>query len=104
MEVAERVDANGDILVALEDQAVLDALAALDQSGVQAVAVALLTPAKENDSTLYLMLCGVVAMASMIIPGLSGSFVRLLMGNYSLVMIDSVVQSFSNKGSSSLSR
>jgi putative membrane protein len=55
-----------------------------------AVTVALLTPATENDSFVYLMLCGVVAMASMIVPGLSGSFVLLLMGNYSLIMIDSV--------------
>ena len=37
-----------------------------------AVAIALLKPASENDSTVYLMLCGVAAMASMIIPGLSG--------------------------------
>ena len=55
-----------------------------------AVAVSLLKPASENDSTLYLLLCGVVAMASMIIPGLSGSFVLLLLGNYQLVMIESV--------------
>tara|TARA_R110002096_G_scaffold425551_1_gene634256 strand:- start:1718 stop:2662 length:945 start_codon:yes stop_codon:yes gene_type:complete len=57
-----------------------------------AIAVALLKPASENDSIWYLMICGVVAMASMIIPGLSGSFVLLLMGNYQLVMIESVSQ------------
>ena len=51
-----------------------------------AVAIALLKPASENDSLVYLMLCGVAAMASMIIPGLSGSFVLLLMGNYFLVL------------------
>ena len=55
-----------------------------------AVAIALLKPASENDGLLYLMLCGVIAMASMIIPGLSGSFVLLLLGNYQLIMIDSV--------------
>ena len=51
-----------------------------------AVAIALLKPASENDSLWYLGLCGVAAMASMIIPGLSGSFVLLLMGNYFLVL------------------
>ena len=51
-----------------------------------AVAIALLKPASENDSMIYLVLCGVAAMASMIIPGLSGSFVLLLMGNYFLVL------------------
>ena len=46
----------------------------------------LLTPSTCNDSTLYLMLCGAIAMCSMILPGLSGSFVLLLMGNYELVI------------------
>ncbi len=55
-----------------------------------ASSMALLSPAGENSHPLYLVLCGVVAMASMILPGLSGSFVLLLMGNYRLVMIDSV--------------
>ncbi len=56
-----------------------------------AIGVALLKPAAENDSIPYLLLCGVIAMASMIIPGLSGSFVLLLLGNYQLVMIESVI-------------
>jgi len=51
-----------------------------------AVAIALLRPAGENDSFLYLMLCGAVAICSMILPGLSGSFVLLIMGNYVLVL------------------
>lgn len=55
-----------------------------------AVTVALMKPASQNDSVSYLLICGVVAMASMIIPGLSGSFVLLLMGNYQLIMIESV--------------
>lgn len=57
-----------------------------------AVSVTLLTPAEENAGTLYLLVCGAVAMASMIMPGLSGSFVLLLLGNYQLVMIDSVTR------------
>lgn len=56
-----------------------------------AITVALLKPAAENDSIPYLLLCGVIAMASMIIPGLSGSFVLLLLGNYQLIMIESVI-------------
>jgi len=52
-----------------------------------AVSLAFLTPASANDNPFYLGLCGVVAMCSMIIPGLSGSFVLLLMGNYELIML-----------------
>lgn len=55
-----------------------------------AIAIALITPAAENDHPLYLVLCGAIAMASMIIPGISGSFVLLLMGNYKLIMIESI--------------
>ncbi len=57
---------------------------------VIAVIIALLTPASINDNMLYLVLCGIVAASSMILPGLSGSFLLILMGNYQLVMIDSV--------------
>ncbi|MCF6171775.1 MAG: DUF368 domain-containing protein [Bacteroidales bacterium] len=49
-----------------------------------------LTPASENSSFLYLVLCGVVAVCSMILPGLSGSFVLILMGNYQLVAIEAI--------------
>jgi len=62
-----------------------------------AVAIALLEPASQNESLPYLLLCGVIAMASMIIPGLSGSFVLLLLGNYQLIMIDSVSKLSSGK-------
>jgi len=55
-----------------------------------ALFISVLNPATENTGTVYLALCGVVAICSMILPGLSGSFVLILMGNYQLVMIDAV--------------
>ena len=55
-----------------------------------AVSVALLGAADENRSIPYLMICGVVAIASMIIPGISGSYVLILLGNYRLIMLESV--------------
>ncbi len=55
-----------------------------------AVLLSVLNPASENTSTYYLVLCGVVAICSMILPGLSGSFVLILMGNYELIFIKSV--------------
>lgn len=57
---------------------------------VIAVLISILSPATKNDSFIYLVLCGIVAICSMILPGLSGSFVLLLMGNYELVMIEAV--------------
>ena len=55
-----------------------------------AILISVLSPAVENDSFIYLILCGIVAICSMILPGLSGSFVLVLMGNYKLVMINAV--------------
>ncbi|MCP4910705.1 MAG: DUF368 domain-containing protein [Bacteroidetes bacterium] len=57
---------------------------------IMAVMFTFLTPATQNDNFLYLILCGVVAVCSMILPGLSGSFVLILMGNYQLVAIDAI--------------
>lgn len=48
--------------------------------------IAFLPPAESNDSFFYMMLCGAVAVCSMVLPGLSGSYVLLLMGNYILVL------------------
>lgn len=55
-----------------------------------AVFITYINPATENDNFWYLFLCGVVAICSMILPGLSGSFVLILMGNYQLVAIDAI--------------
>ncbi len=55
-----------------------------------ALIITFLNPATQNDSFYYLILCGIVAICSMILPGLSGSFILILMGNYELVMINAV--------------
>lgn len=62
------------------------AVAAFAAGLVVAAGIALLPPAAPNPHPLYLILCGVVAVVSMILPGLSGSYVLLLMGNYKLVL------------------
>lgn len=55
-----------------------------------AIMFAFFSPASQDDNFFYLVLCGVVAVCSMILPGLSGSFVLILMGNYQLVAIDAI--------------
>ena len=55
-----------------------------------AVSMVFLPQAQESQNMMYLMICGVVAMCSMIIPGVSGSFVLILMGNYNLIMVNSL--------------
>ncbi len=62
------------------------ALACLAVGTLVAVGIAFLAPGSENDAPLYVFFCGVLAITSMILPGLSGSFVLILTGNYALVL------------------
>ncbi len=55
-----------------------------------AIIISLLNPAIENKNFFYLIICGVAAICSMILPGLSGSFILFIMGNYKLVAIDAI--------------
>lgn len=55
-----------------------------------ALFISFLKPASENDGFIYLIICGVVAMSSMLLPGLSGSFVLILLGNYQLIFLEAV--------------
>ena len=43
-----------------------------------------------TNSNLIIFISGMIAISGMILPGLSGSFLLLLMGNYTLIMVDSV--------------
>ena len=45
-----------------------------------------ITPAGGSSSTLYLFICGAIAICAMILPGISGSFILLLLGQYSLII------------------
>ena len=55
-----------------------------------AVLLSVLSPATENTRIYYLMLCGIVAICSMILPGLSGSFFVIIIGNKAIIFIKAV--------------
>lgn len=45
-----------------------------------------------NDNFLYLILCGVVGSLGMIVPGISGSHLMMVMGNYELIVTQAIPQ------------
>jgi len=51
-----------------------------------AVGLLFLPHGSRNDNPVFLVVCGAAAISSMIIPGVSGSYVLLLLGNYTLVL------------------
>jgi uncharacterized membrane protein len=54
------------------------------------IAISFLNPATENDNLFFIFLCGMISVSGMTLPGLSGSFILMLLGNYVLLLVDSV--------------
>ncbi|OYX25873.1 MAG: DUF368 domain-containing protein [Flavobacteriales bacterium 32-35-8] len=54
------------------------------------IGISFLNPAKENDNLWFVFFCGIISVSGMPLPGLSGSFILILMGNYVLLLVDSV--------------
>ncbi len=54
------------------------------------ISISFLSPARENDNLLFIFLCGMISVSGMTLPGLSGSFILILLGNYVLLLVDSV--------------
>ena len=50
----------------------------------------LLLPKLDNTNMLFIFLCGMISISGMAFPGLSGSFILIIIGNYILLMVDSV--------------
>lgn len=57
---------------------------------VVGVALSLLEPATQNDNLIFVFFCGIIGVSGMTLPGLSGSFILILLGNYVLLLVDSV--------------
>ena len=49
-----------------------------------------LEPAPENRNLWFVFFCGLISISGMTLPGLSGSFLLILLGNYALLMVDAV--------------
>ncbi|WP_248722573.1 DUF368 domain-containing protein [Seonamhaeicola sp. ML3] len=54
------------------------------------ISISFLDPAKENDNLLFVFFCGIISVSGMTLPGFSGSFILILLGNYVLLLVDSV--------------
>ncbi len=57
---------------------------------VLGVSISFLDPATENDNLWFVFFCGIISVSGMTLPGFSGSFILILLGNYVLLLVDSV--------------
>jgi putative membrane protein len=53
-----------------------------------------ITPTEASTNPLYVFLCGMIAISALILPGISGSFIMLLMGMYTVIipMVKSLIK------------
>lgn len=54
------------------------------------VGISFLDPATQNDNLIFVFFCGIISVSGMTLPGFSGSFILILLGNYVLLLVDSV--------------
>ena len=55
-----------------------------------ATSLNLLNTGIENSDLIFVFICGIVGISGMMLPGLSGSFILILMGNYELLMVKAI--------------
>ncbi len=58
--------------------------------GAMGAIICLLSPTQTPDGLWFIFLCGAVAICAMILPGISGSFILLLMGKYHYIVLETV--------------
>ncbi|WP_194852610.1 DUF368 domain-containing protein [Nonlabens antarcticus] len=54
------------------------------------IGTSLLDPAQDNANLFFVFFCGMVSVTGMTLPGLSGSYILILLGNYVLLLVDSI--------------
>ena len=47
-------------------------------------------PGGENDHFWFVFFCGLISVSGMTLPGLSGSFLLLILGNYNLLLVETI--------------
>ena len=63
---------------------------ALAIGAIIGLSISFLDPAKQNDNLWFVFFCGMISVSGMTLPGFSGSFILILLGNYVLLLVDSV--------------
>ena len=64
----------------------MDKFVLLAVGGILAYLITIIAPAEGTTNLLYVFFSGVIAISALILPGISGSFILLLMGMYTVVV------------------
>ena len=55
-----------------------------------AYGITIISPANGSESLFFVFFCGAIAISALILPGISGSFILLLMGMYTYIISDTL--------------
>ena len=78
------------ILVKRKDKTNLQSALFLIFGLVFGIILSVSEPLYENRNIVFIFFCGFISICGITIPGLSGSFLLILLGNYKLLLVDSV--------------
>jgi putative membrane protein len=59
---------------------------------ITAFSLSLINPGTENSNLFFVFICGIIGVSGMLLPGLSGSYILILLGNYELLMVNAVTE------------
>tara|TARA_R110002096_G_scaffold231518_3_gene421268 strand:+ start:164 stop:1183 length:1020 start_codon:yes stop_codon:yes gene_type:complete len=65
-------------------------ITAIVLGAIAGLSISFLDPATENDNLIFVFFCGIISVSGMTLPGFSGSFILIILGNYVLLLVDSV--------------
>lgn len=52
--------------------------------------ISFMEPMTPNDNFWFIFFCGIISVSGMTLPGFSGSFILIIIGNYNLLLVESV--------------
>jgi putative membrane protein len=70
----------------------IPSILALILGTIVAFSLSLATPATENANLFFVFICGIIGISGMMLPGLSGSYILILLGNYKLLMVTAITE------------
>ena len=54
------------------------------------ISLLFIEPNTENNNLLFIFICGIIGGIGMLIPGLSGSYLLVILGNYKLLLVETI--------------
>ncbi len=54
------------------------------------ISISFMDPMTQNEELWFVFICGIISVSGMALPGFSGSFLLILIGNYTLLLVDAV--------------